>query len=470
MAKQAILDVLEKTIGKYVKNLDAESLNVAIWKGQIDLSSLELNTDAINVELARRAIESPNLAVPFRVVDGGFGSLHVDIPWTHLTSRSVVFRAKNLKVTIEPLDVLSATDQLADRDVSEKKRIQNIQEQRKESLETADDFRVQANALRKLAEQEVPAEESGADSSKSTKSAGYIDNLVRRIIENLQVDVEDVQVALKGAGCTAGVVLESLSISTTDKDGKRKFVDRNVNGTGADDIFLYKALQISGLGIYLDELSPSSKSSTTKDVQHSYILSPLTFGTNLRLVASSECSVDVPKYLLRSELAEVSILLSKTQLELGNKIALTVRPSKDAPRPLFPEYRPLARISKDSTKDWWIYAFRCVNRLNGGELWLDFFEAFKKRKLYIPLYKRAAHHESCPWMEPLSSEEKAELDKIEMDRMVSTEAIMLWRNIADVRADREQAKHDNEKKQEEKKSAGLLASFFGTKVAHRCKK
>jgi len=31
MAKKALLDVLEKTIGKYVLNLDAESLNVAVW-------------------------------------------------------------------------------------------------------------------------------------------------------------------------------------------------------------------------------------------------------------------------------------------------------------------------------------------------------------------------------------------------------------------------------------------------------
>jgi hypothetical protein len=38
MAKKALLDVLEQTIGKYVKNLDAESLNVAVWSGKIELT------------------------------------------------------------------------------------------------------------------------------------------------------------------------------------------------------------------------------------------------------------------------------------------------------------------------------------------------------------------------------------------------------------------------------------------------
>jgi vacuolar protein sorting-associated protein 13A/C len=33
MAKSVLLDILEKTIGKYVLDLDATSLNVAIWSG-----------------------------------------------------------------------------------------------------------------------------------------------------------------------------------------------------------------------------------------------------------------------------------------------------------------------------------------------------------------------------------------------------------------------------------------------------
>lgn len=84
MAKKALLDVLEKTIGKYVLNLDAESLNVAVWSGTIQLNSLELNINAVNTELDRQAVEAPNLAIPFRVTSGQFESFQVDVPWTKI--------------------------------------------------------------------------------------------------------------------------------------------------------------------------------------------------------------------------------------------------------------------------------------------------------------------------------------------------------------------------------------------------
>ena len=48
MAKKAILEVLESTIGKYVLNLDAESLNVGVWAGKVELQSLQLDVNAAN--------------------------------------------------------------------------------------------------------------------------------------------------------------------------------------------------------------------------------------------------------------------------------------------------------------------------------------------------------------------------------------------------------------------------------------
>jgi hypothetical protein len=87
MAKKAILDVLESTIGKYVHNLDAQSLNVAVWSGKIQLHNLELNTEAVNAKLAQNAHFAPNLAIPFRVVGGMFEQFQVDVPWAKLTSK-----------------------------------------------------------------------------------------------------------------------------------------------------------------------------------------------------------------------------------------------------------------------------------------------------------------------------------------------------------------------------------------------
>jgi hypothetical protein len=35
MAKQALLNVLQKTMGKYVDGLDAKSLNLGLWSGKV---------------------------------------------------------------------------------------------------------------------------------------------------------------------------------------------------------------------------------------------------------------------------------------------------------------------------------------------------------------------------------------------------------------------------------------------------
>jgi hypothetical protein len=455
MAKKAILDVLESTIGKYVKNLDAESLNVAVWKGQIELQSLELDIESINAELDRQAAESPNLALPFRVVSGGFGNFQVDVPWSRITSQPVVLRANSLSVVMEPFDRISHADHLAIDEKSEERRIQKIQKQREQNLKAHDEYRQRANALRKLAADDVLRDE-GSDDDKQQHKAGFGERLVRRIIENLQVDINDVHISLKGSGSSAGVVLGSLSLFTTDVNGKRTFVDRTKDASS----FLFKVLQIDGLGVYLDEAaSPFLRRS--KDDDHDFILAPLSFQARLRQADSSKC-IEFPKYLLKSELSNLSILLSRTQLELGKKIAVVMSPSANVARPLFPEYRPLTRISKESAKDWWIYAFRCVGRLDRRRSWMEFFRAFQKRKQYIPLYKRHAHSDECPWLSPLDEDEKAQLFELEHDRSISFEGIMAWRNMADAQADREQLKYDANLNKKKKEAGGIMAAFFGS--------
>lgn len=109
MAKAAILEVLESTIGRFVLNLDASALNVAVWSGKIQLQSLFLNVDAVNNELYRQSQEAPNFNVPLRVVKGSFESVRIEVPWARILSRPVVFRARGLNVVVEPHDHFQST-------------------------------------------------------------------------------------------------------------------------------------------------------------------------------------------------------------------------------------------------------------------------------------------------------------------------------------------------------------------------
>ena len=175
MAKKALLDALEQTIGKYVKNLDAESLNVAVWSGKIELNSLELDVDACNAELDRHAADAPNLALPLRVVSGSFGSFQVDVPWANLMSKPVVLRAKGLNISVQPFDRAASADYsyMQVNTKSAEVRARKIEEQRDKSIAAANEYRKQKRAWRNLALQQDlgNSEEHQTSKTQPTESA-----------------------------------------------------------------------------------------------------------------------------------------------------------------------------------------------------------------------------------------------------------------------------------------------------------
>ena len=297
VAKKALLDVLEQTNGKYVLNLDAESLNVAVWSGKIELSALQFDCDSVNAELLRQAVEAPNLAIPFKVVSGEFDHFQVDVPWAKLMSRPVVLRATGLKVAVEPYNHTSSADYMYSVHENEAVRAQKVEEHRAKSLELAEEYRKQSNTFRNLAAQDF--ESRLTQSSQSNQNSTFATRLFRRIIENIQVEITDVKVVVQGSECSAGVMLNSLSLVTTDKDGKRTFVDRSAGPAGSiDKSFLFKTLPITGLGIYLDEcqskvtrLTSISESAVEEGGDHPYVLAPLSFAAILRQADQISASI-----------------------------------------------------------------------------------------------------------------------------------------------------------------------------------
>ena len=150
MAKQALLSVLKNTIGKYVSNLDAESLNVGIWKGQIELHDLTLDLQACQNALDT-AVPHP---IPLQVLGGSFRSLQIDIPWRHLSSKSVILKAHGLHLQVSPHDNNKSresgksTSTSHENDEEEKQAIQqSVQEERETALLLANTARLQTQEL-----------------------------------------------------------------------------------------------------------------------------------------------------------------------------------------------------------------------------------------------------------------------------------------------------------------------------------
>ena len=454
MAKAVILDVLESTIGKYVLNLDTSSLNVAVWSGKIELNALQLNADAVNKELTRKAIEAPNFAIPFRVVSGSFASVQVDVPWARITSRPVVFRAKGLNVLVEPYDHLSGefstelvAAETAQSRQSNKHKKQN--EKRLQDLEEAEESRKRLNAVRELTnvdgfDHHSSTESDSTENKKRKSSSGsFAARLARRVIENLQLEIEQVHLSLRGAGCAAGIVLDSLNLVTTDEEGNKKFVDRVSESKDITKSFLNKSLHINGFGIYCNNDTVKSRNSQFGVGYHagrSYLISPFSFHAKLRQSDCVQC-IGFPKYKLSSKLSSITITVTRPQIELINTVANIVLAQRNTCRPLFPEYRPIHPIQKGTGKMWWKYAVRCIGRLNRRRSWTEFFIAYQKRKKYVNLFQRNHYHKTCCWLKSLNKDEKAKLKELEMDRALSIDIIMLWRNLASVQTEIERRRY-----------------------------
>jgi len=484
MAKAALLDVLRQTIGKYVKNLDTESLSIAVWSGKIELNSLELDVESINNMLDKRAIEAPNLAMPFKVISGNFESFQVDVPWNHILSRPVVLRAQGLSVMVEPLDRKSTKsfdddDTIEHESVTNMNRVARQKELREQQIDERNNYRLQALGLKKIA---LAADDNANDGDSST----FASRLARKIIDNIQIQISNVHVSLRNEDGSAGVVLESLKVMSTDKEGRFVHVDRtatNPRNSSLSDIdfsFQYKMLEIEGFGVYLDEdefesaryslqsisedrMSVNSDNSSIyarNSLGHSYVLAPLSFQTKLR-IADNPCK-DTAKYELRCSLSVLSFLLTRSQVDIVRKVSKILSPSNSEVTPLFPEYRPLVSV-KGHAKEWWKYACRCIGRMNGRRSWVEFFEAYRKRRKYIPLFKRYSHCTECSWVKPLNSDELSDLFAIEQDRSISLEGLMTWRNIADAQIDKEREKRKS-LEQETTASSSMFSYVFGSRT------
>ena len=327
MAKKALLGVLESTIGKYVLDLDAEKLNLGIWGGKVELHDLQLDVKACNAELDRQAAEAPNLAIPLKVVGGKFESLLLEIPWTNLTSKSVVMKAKGLHVHVAPHDRLQETDFLKLAVTSEEKRAQHIREQREQSISLAETNRLHKKELMKLTE--LGDDDDEDDGKVETNESGFVARLVKRIVENLQIDITDVQVTLQGQEGTAGMILENLSFVTTDMAGHRTFVDRTGTENPSDLLnkFLYKKLQLKGFALFVDNTTTDTEESS----KHNYILEPLDFESSLR-EADASITRDYPKWLMRSKMPSVQMGLSQTQYQQTMGLVAAMAPSPHAAR------------------------------------------------------------------------------------------------------------------------------------------
>ena len=197
MAKSLLLRALKEAFGKYVDGISDSNLEVAVWSGEVKLT---------NLSLKRELFETNALGLPVNVRLGRIDQLDIKVPWSSLGSEPVQVTARNLFVLAD-MSQASAHDDAT----GIKKKMSRVLAKRRR-LKLSEVFLRDSSS------------ENEEDASAASQSEGFVARLLTKVVDNLQLTVENVHMRLEyappGRDPSLGMTLSNLSIMTTDANGR----------------------------------------------------------------------------------------------------------------------------------------------------------------------------------------------------------------------------------------------------------
>jgi len=166
MAKRLLLNVLVNALGDYIEGLTEENLKLGVWSGQIELNNLVLN---------RKSLHKLNL--PLTVVYGSVSKLKVYIPWTSLDSSPVKITVDGVTLLVSPIDFNGLN---------------------KEDLKQQELVSKQQKLIAAEKAVELSVKLSSTENSQSTMNASYIQRLTTKILDNLEIKIQNIHVSNAG--------------------------------------------------------------------------------------------------------------------------------------------------------------------------------------------------------------------------------------------------------------------------------
>lgn len=91
MFEKILSDALTKILGKYIDGLNEETLNIAVWGGNVELKNLQIKKEALDL-----------VNIPFNIVGGVVGKLEITVPWRKVWSSPTILKLSDLHVIIGP--------------------------------------------------------------------------------------------------------------------------------------------------------------------------------------------------------------------------------------------------------------------------------------------------------------------------------------------------------------------------------
>lgn len=214
MLAHLIEGVLTKKLGKFIDGLNKQNMSVGIISGNIELLNARLKPDALT-----------QLQLPFKLAHGYVDKLTARVPWTNLNQEAVKVELIGVFIVLEPLN----------------------------REEWALDETVAVNYKKDLiAAFEEKTSQDFQDPLEELKQRSYIEKMLARIVDNLQVTIKDIHICVEdSAGKSIGLILKQTIIFTTNDQWEEHFADRQK--VESVDNAIHKLISLQRFAVYYSE-------------------------------------------------------------------------------------------------------------------------------------------------------------------------------------------------------------------------
>ncbi|GBG70050.1 hypothetical protein CBR_g4878 [Chara braunii] len=202
MAVLAVVSLLQKYLGNYVRGISVEALKISVWAGDVLLNNLQLKAEALNA-----------LNLPIVVKAGFLGSIRLKVPWNRLGQEPVIVLLDRIFLLAEP-----AQDDWLRTSEDETARLQA----KFRRIDEAELAMLEAKEKKTL----------GADATPESKS--WLQSLISTVIGNLKLSITNVHIRYEdtvsnpGHPFCTGITLASLAAVTVDERGIETFLAHGV--------------------------------------------------------------------------------------------------------------------------------------------------------------------------------------------------------------------------------------------------
>ncbi|KAL1920744.1 uncharacterized protein VTP21DRAFT_11379 [Calcarisporiella thermophila] len=430
MLESLVANVLNRFLGAYVTNLNVNQLNIAIWTGEVVLRNLQLKKEALD-----------KFNMPVDVAEGFLGELVMSIPWSNL-------RSKPVRITIKDIYLLAIPRAGSKFDAEEgDQRAQKLKQERLENWE-------------------LLGKEPAKSQEEDHANASFVNQLVTKIIDNLQISIMNIHIRYEdnlstpGHPFSVGITLSELSAVSTDEDWRPMYIEEPSNT-------IHKLVTLGSLAVYWNTDSRSIANLPLREAlqefvqliamsdevpeEHQYVLKPVSGIGKLKLNKRFDSNMPKTEGTLLFE--ELGFILDDDQyrdaLMLASLFHRYVRQSA------FLKFRP-SSTPKADPKAWLQFAGNCIlseiHERNRKWTWNYLKERRDDRKMYLELYINLKLGRITP-------EEIEQLDQIE--RKWSYEDIRFFRSLAKPRLKKEQARLAKTREREQKRSQSWFGWIFG---------